>query len=97
MAKFLIGQLVRVAWVHSADFAHEVGLEGRVSCVKSGCMGPTIYGLNNAPIKYRSAADGMHAYGFLEEQLEPILPEGQAPSVYSFQELMDKCREGMAV
>lgn len=31
------------------------------------------------------------------DNIEPILPEGAAPSIYSYQELMDKLREGERV
>lgn len=40
--------------------------------------------------------NGGRNFGPNEDQLEPILPEGAAPSVYTFQQLMDSLREVMA-
>ena len=89
MAKFFVGQRVRVAWVHRAKNSHLVGSEARIIDIKY--TDPIIHSLDRAPFE----RDATCIYGFFAEQLEPILPEGHIPSVYSFGELLVKLREGL--
>lgn len=96
MATFFVGQRVRILWVKQAKNAHKVGAEGRIVEVNDCLLGPVIYGLDSYPIQYVQKGLTQYGYGFSAEQLEPILPEGHTPSVYSYEELMDKCREGVA-
>lgn len=93
MNKLFVGQRVRVAWVHDARNAYLVGSEGRITEIDDHPIGPTIFALDSCPFE----RDETNIYGFFAEQLEPILPEGHAPSIYSYEELMDKCRSGVVV
>lgn len=88
MATFFVGQRVRVT---RSDFHPElVGYEAQIIreelldsdeiWVLSGARYEDFY------VEKRNAS----------ACLEPILPEGHAPSTYSFQELMDKCRSWVA-
>lgn len=91
MAKFFVGQRVRVAWVRLAENSHLIGSEGRITGINDYLPGPIIYALDSCPFK----RDESGVYGFCAEQLEPILPEGHTPSIYSYKDLMDRCREGV--
>lgn len=92
MAKFAVGMRVRVNCPKSQ-------VHGNEACVKrvgvpgfdeeSGdFIGTEIYILCDAEYEFCV---------FEDHELEPILPEGAAPSIYSYQELMDKLREGERV
>lgn len=91
MSKFFVGQRVRI--VRTYNYPQMRGVEARI-------MG-----------FYRDAWDGRKHYDGLElsvrtphgapyvalpDELEPILPEGHRAGDYSFHELMDRCREGVA-
>lgn len=88
MARFFVGQRVRVAWVTNTEFSHEVGKEGIVEEIREGFF-RTLYSLNNSPF----VLIGARTFGFMEDQLEPIIPEGMQPSEFSFHELMDNLKE----
>ena len=89
MARFFVGQRVRVRWARRHGY---VGREGRVTEVigpwpdvvtKEVRLG---YGLDIAPIEF----DGDGWLSFAEDQHEPILPEGHQPSEFTtLAELLD--------
>lgn len=97
MAKFLIGQRVRIVWVNRAVNSGKVGLETHVVEINDRVGDWTLYGLSGSPIHMEVEDGRMVWYGWSEDQLEPIIPGGAKPSTYSFQELMDKCRERVLV
>lgn len=80
MAKFFVGQRVRIVKVYKAKEA--LGKEATLlRWRESGCWEASVDG-------YGEWFNGLW-YGFDEDQLEPILPEGAQPSEFSFTELMD--------
>ncbi len=95
MAKFFVGQRVRVKFVCRPENKVLVGLE---TVVADLCWMPTwdepIYGVREKPIVFDF---GEGWVGFSPDQLEPILPSGHRASDFSFHELMDKCRQGEGV
>lgn len=97
MSKFFVGQRVRI--LRSDGWPELAGSEGSIvsRCPDGGIRGksqwwvaPKQWGSHVAP--YPGTAGG-GKFGPNESQLEPILPEGAAPSVYTFQELMDSLQE----
>lgn len=97
MGTFFVGQRVRI--VHSDHSPQVIGREARVigslEHVRNIYRGEEWDG-------YPIAVDGIgsrnqhgNRFCFPSGYLEPILPEGHTPSVYSYEELMDKCREGV--
>lgn len=97
MAKFFVGQLVRIVRVYQAANHHLLGAHGRISEVVEFVDVPqgeeTAYGLDICPIT-REPDDQEFGLcwvnGFVAHQLEPILPSGHTASTESFQELMDR-------
>lgn len=89
MAKFFVGQRVRV--VGSTSFPQLVGTECRVRKLDASAYVVAHdnheRGLVLTDI-LSPRGTGKHV-AFDDHQLEPILPEGQAPSEFSFSELMD--------
>ncbi|OBU59202.1 hypothetical protein [Stenotrophomonas maltophilia] len=88
MSKFFVGQRVRIKV--SPEFPHLVGAEAKI-------IGDGFYA--DEPIWDIRAAGEDDWYvekDDAEEVLEPILPEGSAPSEYTFQQLMDNLQEVMA-
>ncbi len=97
MATFFVGQRVRIVEICDPRNASLMGMEARVTEVTEK-FGWTMMGLDIKPITRQFDKNGgLIWYGFAAEQLEPILPEGHTPSIYSYEELMDKCREGVTV
>lgn len=99
MSRFFVGQ--RVVLVRGFDFvtrADNFGIMGRISAFANLPKGARTFS-GTSPIDcdvevvWDGDSPGARAQNTL--QLEPILPEGHAPSVYSFEELMDKCRSGV--
>ncbi len=96
MSSFFVGQRVRIVWVHLERNASMVGREGRIIEISDRDPKMTIHGLDISPIR-TVVNDGMRtSYGYAADQLEPIIPDGAKPSEFSYQELMDRCREGVA-
>lgn len=98
MATFFVGQRVRK--VLSPSYARKgvpVGSEGVVVEVKLTKAGTKLKG-GSRLVEDNDLVVAYSGVEYLEvsSYVEPILPEGHTPSVYSFEELMDKCREGVA-
>ncbi len=100
MSKFFVGQRVRILW--SMGWPELKGSEGSIvsRCPDGGIRGnsqwwvaPNQWGSHVAP---HLGTGGGIKFGPNESQLEPILPEGSAPSVYTFQQLMDSLQGAKA-
>lgn len=108
MAKFFVGQRVRL---RSSSLNENIGREGNVLAIGMWRHLDTLpdgvvleypgkwidtYVRWDSPMLTTNGSTvkdcGVEGY-----RLEPILPEGAAPSIYSYQELMDKLREGERV
>lgn len=106
MAKFFVGQRVRLV---SAVYPENNGAEGTITHMGSWGDGDTlpnghrVRGPGHADVfvKWSRALNytfSIAGHGPCNSQrLEPILPEGAAPSIYSYQKLMDKLKEGERV
>lgn len=88
MSKFFVGQMVRLVKAYHPE---NQGLEGRIVAMfdeRESCIpGWPI----NCVVDAGASGDADHT-----DRLEPILPEGSAPSEYTFQQLMDNLQEVMA-
>lgn len=106
MAKFFVGQRVRlVGTTNPKNF----GREGIVSSIGSwgyGDLLPCGYRYDSKEKSdlyvdwdgFIESGDNRYYRGPIQSyRVEPILPEGASPSIYSYQELMDKLREGERV
>ncbi|MHC1670468.1 hypothetical protein ACODUO_15010 [Stenotrophomonas maltophilia] len=100
MSKFFVGQRVRILW--SLGWPEISGYEGVIvsEARDSGIHGrsqwkvaPKQWGECVAP---REGDAGGWIFAPGEDQLQPILPEGSAPSEYTFHQLMDSLREVVA-
>lgn len=93
MSKFFVGQRVRL--VKSESGTVPIGTQGEVVAIGPRAaeigMGDCSVVLFGVPCPY---ADSWVVSFY---QLEPILPDGAQPGTLSYQELMDECREGVAV
>ncbi|WP_440984935.1 hypothetical protein ACQHIH_16115 [Xanthomonas sontii] len=95
MAKFFVGQRVRVVYVKRTENSHLVGQEGHVNEVLQ-CPWGIGYGLDVRPITHAIVDGGVLAtYAFDADQLAPVLPEGQQPCGESYEQLMDRLRSGV--
>lgn len=95
MAKFFVGQRVRITKVERSENGHMVGREGHINKIMD-LIPFLIHGLDIAPIFRELGIDGEHFIGWGTDQLEPILPEGSAPSDFTFQQLMDSLQGATA-
>ena len=94
MSKFFVGQRVRIV---GADTAIEcIGREARVIGVLHVAHNRKIGFWEGLPVE----VDGIGhfnsrgwPYVLRPDYLEPILPEGSAPSEFTFQQLMDSLQE----
>lgn len=101
MARFFVGQRVRVV---RAFHPQNSGITGRIERIQRFSPGdplPNGEFLSGEVCDCwveldRARHDGRTSGASSFWRLEPILPEGHTQSIYSFQELMDKCREGVA-
>lgn len=105
MAKFFVGQRVRLVVSRNPK---NIGVEGRISCIGAWKHGDILpcgsqYGSDASADLYvdwdRHVEAGISSYksGPIQSfRVEPILPEGSAPSEFTFQQLMDSLREVMA-
>lgn len=89
MATFFVGQRVRLVGSWEGFGQSPVGQEGRIA--KRGGVGAR----TRKNYDWTVMTDSLVRVQCDSHEIEPILPEGHAPSVYSFQELMDKCRSGV--
>lgn len=96
MSKFFVGQRVRV--VRTLNPILTPGLEATIIAVGkfNGAYpgGEIVPGECKLDIWSIRAPQGDWVASF--DQLEPILPEGAAPSEFTFQQLMDNLQEVMA-
>lgn len=97
MAKFFVGQRVRV--IRATYYPQFIGAESVVreidGYVRSRNSDKPVRGLVTLNIR---SPDPKYAFlAYPPEDIEPIIPEGAAPSIYSYQKLMDKLREGERV
>lgn len=94
MSRFFVGQRVRILW--SLGWPELAGQEGRI-VARSPTPGierrsewlvaPDCWGTFIAPVR---APSGGKRFGPCSDQLEPILPEGHAPSEFaSLRDLLD--------
>lgn len=104
MAKFFVGQRVRIKW--SEGWPELAGQEGRI--VGSGAVieigawtgqsawvvAPDCWGTDIAP--YPSLL-GAGRFTPISEGLTPIQPSGHRAGDYSLSELLDRCRAGEGV
>ena len=96
MAKFFVGQRVRIIRVHR--FPHLLGAEARVTEIGVLAMmkdGALIEGC----VKLDIPAPGFPGQFVAPppDWIEPILPEGHRAGDYSLSELLDRCRAGEGV
>lgn len=98
MAKFFVGQRVRIKW--SKGWPELAGQEGVINGlagnkgiegVSEWTVAPDIWGSHRAP---SPGLNGGIFFAPNSNQLEPLQPDGAQPSVYSFQELMDDLKAG---
>lgn len=93
MAKFHIGQRVRVSWVRTEEYKWVEGREGRITEIWEGFCGTrTGYGLDILPIG-PSKVDGLLG-AFADDQLEPILDD-HTPCDADFKESLDTLLEDL--
>lgn len=85
MAKFFVGQRVRIIGCEMAAGKCHVGKEG---VIVTRCP---VYDDSWDVDSARKVPDG-RLISWHEDNLQPILPSGAAPSEYSFAELLDECR-----
>ncbi|HIE0523782.1 TPA: hypothetical protein ACXJLS_000374 [Stenotrophomonas maltophilia] len=102
MSKFFVGQRVRVV---RATHAANNGITGRISRIQNYKVGDRLpsgqflgpgHNYDCWLILDAKRHDGQMAGCSAFWQIEPILPEGSAPSEYTFQQLMDNLQEVMA-
>lgn len=90
MSKFFIGQRVRIVGTqYFGTGPSPTGEEARIT--RRGVIGET----TGFPYEWEVTTAHGRRVQCNGCELEPILPEGHTPSVYSFEELMDKCRSGV--
>lgn len=92
MTKFFVGQRVRC--VYSASGAIPIGTEGHIHKIEetqmdNGGIAECLVVYPGFPSWFWDAGSWGCRFGWIE----PILPEGSAPSQYSFSDLMDSLRE----
>lgn len=91
MSRFFVGQRVRVARLITPYVAEDEATLG-----KEGVVNETACTDMFDRIAVGVTINGDAEWCFLPEELEPILPEGAAPSEFSYPELMDKLRSGVS-
>lgn len=72
MAKFYIGQRVRVVRIELAENLHLLGKEGVVTEVETDSYGLVGYGLNICPITRCLSRSGWEFWALCDDQLEPL-------------------------
>ena len=86
MRKFFVGQRVRVVAcscpIHHDEVIDREGVVNELDCISE----LDDFGL------IRVTVNGDPEFCFMEEEFEPILPEGSAPSEFTFQQLMDELK-----
>ncbi|OWR25636.1 hypothetical protein CEE55_22405 [Stenotrophomonas pavanii] len=104
MSRFFLGQRVRIVRVNKST---NLGRQGVITCMGSWEAGGTFAGhiLDagfHADVLVKWDSDVWYGNVVMShgpahtDNLEPILPEGSAPSEFTFQQLMDNLQEVMA-
>jgi hypothetical protein len=96
MSKFFVGQRVRI--IGAGSFPQIIGCECRITKLDQVSLRIYDGGTDKGMVQVDMPPPGypwMHLC-VKPEWLEPILPEGSAPSEYTFQQLMDNLQEVMA-
>ncbi|HGM5043054.1 TPA: hypothetical protein ACKPZV_000210 [Stenotrophomonas maltophilia] len=89
MSKFFVGQRVRIVDCQVPGAMCHIGKEGRIVAECEVYEG-------NWDVDVALCEDDGTRMSWAEEHLIPILPEGSAPSEFTFQQLMDSLQEVMA-
>lgn len=95
MSKHFVGQRVRIVYAKSPRNGCEARITGR------SYSNHTHYGLGHywdcdVDGWGNRSSDGTR-FAYMDDQLEPIIPEGAAPSEYTYTELMDRLKAGEGV
>lgn len=89
MSQFFVGQRVRIVRCKNPEMQLMVGQEGVIEGKSTVHLGSWF--VSGARIDRSGRRCSWSEYA-----LEPILPEGSAPSEFTFQQLMDNLQEVMA-
>lgn len=90
MSKFFVGQRVRIIDCRPASGRSLIGMETVITGDERGCWLLAVDWPSTPGVRARVWKEDAPDY------LSPILPDGHRPSEYTFHELMDRCREGIA-
>ncbi|WP_426355648.1 hypothetical protein ACN9MD_09645 [Stenotrophomonas maltophilia] len=96
MSKFFVGQRVRIVCAES--FPEMIGSETHITALDQSGYSILKQVWREGLLRIDLQVDkypGVHVC-VLPEWVEPILPEGSAPSEYTFQQLMNNLQEVMA-
>lgn len=86
MPKFFVGQRVKVVDTSLIEFAQFINTESRISEIKEFNECETGYGTEHCPV---TIDRGVYISCWVEDQLEPILPEGHKAGDFSYEELLE--------
>lgn len=96
MSKFFVGQRVRI--IAAESFPEFIGVETRIVA-----LGQSAYSIKKKVLRNGLLGVDLRLDKYpnrfvcvMPEWVEPILPEGAAPSEFNFQQLMDNLQEVMA-
>lgn len=96
MSKFFLGQRVRV--VGAESFPEVIGAETRILAMEQSAYSVTKnvvrHGLIRVDLRIEAYPDQFVCV--MPEWIEPILPEGAAPSEFTFHQLMDSLQGAKA-
>lgn len=97
MSKFFVGQRVRKVFTPNPKAPVKVGSEGVITSIEIRPKGdPLPRGGDLSEDNDLWVRYGEKVYSEVSRYVEPILPEGSAPSVYTFQQLMDSLQGAKA-
>lgn len=96
MSKFFVGQRVRI--VGAGSFPQVIGSECRITALDQKSLRISDGGIDKGMVQVDIPPPGYPWMRLCVKPawLEPILPEGSAPSEFTFQQLMDNLQEVMA-
>lgn len=98
MAKYKVGQRVRIIWVNLPDNKHLIGVESHITSVTENVPWSDTsryYGTDEPGYKLAVKICNEGRGYWTADQLEPILPDGASPSEYSYEELLEQLKEGV--
>ena len=90
MSKFFVGQRVRIIGCKPVDGRSLIGMETVITGDEHDAWRLAVDWPSTPGVRVAALKETAHRY------LSPILPDGHRPSEYTFHELMDRCREGIA-